>query len=347
MSWIQDNKMPAAILGVSGAGVIGLGVVLFNTWSSYSATLENFDNINNGLAILKGATLAPTPENLALKQGVVAEYLSTTDSLARVLDKLQPPVAPISNTDFKAKLSAKTAESRKLATALGMALPVEYNLGFDTYTSELPKSDQVAAELSGYLDAVDEIVNTLAKSGVKSVNLLQRSELASEKDTPAPAPPKRTPTPAGRPGQAARPVAAAPAKITERNQVTISLTCDQAALQLLISRLASPSEVNNFTVVRLLRIENEKQEGPLRSAAAAPVAPQPGSGEPSAAPTTTTAAPPDGGAPATAKPVVAVSVAQPAPEDAVKILGGEMLRVYLEIDLVKFLNTQAAAPATR
>jgi hypothetical protein len=61
MSWIQDNKVPAAILGVTGAGVLGLGVMLFNAWSAASEAQETFDSVNSCLANLNSANIAPTP----------------------------------------------------------------------------------------------------------------------------------------------------------------------------------------------------------------------------------------------------------------------------------------------
>lgn len=332
MSWIQNNKVPAAILGLSAAGAAGLGYMLFSAYSDYSANLEQFNSLNGSLATLKSAPLAPTPENLALKQGLVKEFTDSADKLSLVLNKLQVEVKPTTDTEFQAKLKSKIAESRKLAGTLGVGLPAEYNLAFDRYTAELPKSAEMATELSGYLDAVDEIVNTVMKSGVKQVDMLERSELDSEKGESAkPAP--RTAVRPGRPGAAAP--APAAVKMADRRQVRMMLTTDQAALQKLMSSLASPSEMPHFTVVRLLRIENERQEGPLRADLnILPPANPSGEGE--------AAAPAAAGASAPAR-----AAAKPAPVDAIAVLGNERLRVFIELDLVSFLKPQTAATGTR
>lgn len=329
MSWIQQNKVPAAILGVSAAGVAGLGFLLFSAYSSYSTTLEQFDTTNNSLAALKSAVLAPTPENLALKQGLVKEFTDASGKLSLVLNKLQVENKPTTDTEFQAKLKAKIAESRKVAGERGMGLPAVYNLGFDRYTSELPKSNEQATDLSGYLDAVDQLVNGFARAGVKQVDMIERSELDSEKSEPTKPAAAAKKGPPGRPGAA--PVAAP--KLTERRQVRTVLTLDQAALQVLLSNLASPSEMPYFTVVRLLRIENERQEGPLRADMNIIAPPAPGP-EPVVA---------NGTAPA--KPVTAAT--RPAPADSVAVLGNEKLKVFLEVDLVYFLNTQTASAGTR
>ncbi len=321
MSWIQENKMPAAILGLTGAGVVGLGVVLFNAWSAASAAQESYDVVNVSLANLKSAPLGPTPENLAQKQALVGSYKTAVGRLSTVLYKLQPEDKPTTNTELQAKLKAKIAEIKKDGAG---RLPAEFNLGFDQYTSELPKSDQIASELSTYIDSVDSIVRLFLKSGIKSIDLLERSALPSEKGEPDK--PKQQAKPKAKGVQTRQ--APAPLSITERRQVRITVRADQAAIQTLLSGLASPSEMPFFTVVKLLRIENEAQIGPPRTsglpASQGPETPPPG---------------PDG----TVKPVP-VGV-QPASPDSFVVLGRETLRAYIEIDLVKFLNPQAQQSA--
>lgn len=335
MSWIQQNKGPAAILGVTAAGVAGLGYMLFSSYSSYSATLEQFDSVNTSIAAMKSATLAPTPENLALKQGLVKEFTDATGRLSLVLNKLQIENKPTTDTEFQAKLKTKIAESRKTAADHGMGLPAVYNLAFDRYTGELPKSNDEATMLSGYLDAVDTLVNAFAKAGVKQLEMIERSELDSEKSVstkPAPRPAATRPGAPGRPGAA--PAAVGP-KLSERRQIKVMLTLDQAALQILMSNLASPSEMPYFTVVRLLRIENERKDGPLRSEMNIPIAASPdGEAVPAVAPTT------EGEASAPRK-------VEPSPVDSVAVLGNERLRVFMEIDLVYFLNAQTASTGTK
>ncbi len=328
MSWIQDNKVPAAILGLTGAGVVGLGVVLFNAWSAAGSALEEFDSVNTSLANLKSQPLAPTDENLAQKKALVDEYGTSVGKLSKVLYTLQPEDKPITNTDFQAKLKSKVAEVKKVGAG---RLPAEFNLGFDQYLSELPKSDAVASELSTYVDAVDEIVRLTLKSGVKAVDLLERSQLASEKgdaDRAKQQASRPSATRGGRAGAAAAP-AQAPS-ITERRQVRLTIRTDQAGLQSLLSAFASPSEMPFFTVVRLLRIENEAQLGPVRSTLAAPG--ESGAADPNAA------APAEGAE--GSKPASGV---QPAPADSQVVLGRETLRAFLELDLVKFLPPQTAS----
>lgn len=328
MSWIQQNKLPAAILGVSAAGAAGLGFLLFSAYQSYGERVDQFNTVNNSIATLKSAVLAPTPENLATKQGLVNEFTKASGDLSYVLKVMQDETLPksITDTEFQATLKTTIAESRKVAAQHGMGLPAVYNLTFDRYTSELPKSNEMATELSGYLDAMNTIVNLFAKCGVRNVDMLERSDLDSEKTID---PKKPAPKPQAKPGQQA---AAAASQLVQRRQVRAMLTLDQAALQQLLSSLASPSEMKYFTVVRLIRIENERQLGPLRSEADAispgtPIGPD---GNPLPVAPTATEGKATGGT-------------KPATPDAVAVLGNERLRVFLELDLVHFLTPQTAA----
>lgn len=323
MSWIQENKVPATILGLTGVGVIGLGSILFNAWSSAADAQGIYDATNVSIANLKSAPLGPTQDNLAQKQALVDGYKAAVGKLSTVLYKLQPEDKPTTTTELQAKLKARIADIKKDGSG---RLPAEFNLGFDQYTNELPKSDQLASELSTYLDSVESIVRLALKSGIKSLDTLDRSPLVSEKGEPDK--PKQT-VKAKAKGVLTRSPVPTTVAITERRQVRLVVRADQAAIQTLLSGLASPSEMPFFTVVRLLRIENEAQVGPPRAA--------------------TSISAESNGSIVGEKPIVEADTSakptqnstQPASPDSFVVLGRETLRAYLEIDLVKFLNPQA------
>lgn len=333
MSWIQDNKVPAAILGVTGAGVVGLGYLLFDAWSTATASKELFDSTNSSLVGMKSAALAPTPENVAKKTEVVGQYIAEARKLDGVLRALEESVKPkpISPTDFQAKVKARVAEIRK---AGGNRLPAEFNLAFEKYIGELPKNDQEAMELSGYLDAVEAVTRLLLESGVDSIVRLDRSPLPSE---------------GGSKPSSTRGAAPAAKKITERRTVTVIISADQGPLQMVLTKLASPSGMDHFSVVRQLRIENVVKEGPARVASISPEnagdftgSTPPGAPAAPAAPDAAAVTSVDG-APAAAP--AAKSGVQPANKDSDVVFGKEKLMAYLEIDLVTFVNTNTAAAA--
>jgi hypothetical protein len=139
------------------------------------------------------------------------------------------------------------------------------------------------------------------------------------------------------------------AKMVERRTLTLTLTTDQGPLQTILNDLASPSKMPYFAAVRLARVQNEKNEGPSRPSVAQELARNTATttGEdPSALPPENVVISPDGNpvpteaAPASNK----IEAAKPGVKDAVGVLGQEKLKVYLEIDLIRFLDP-AAAPA--
>ncbi|HYF34191.1 MAG TPA: Amuc_1100 family pilus-like protein [Prosthecobacter sp.] len=340
MSWISENKTPAAIIGVSLAGAIGLGVLLYGAYSKYDESMTQFNTVNRSLQGLKNAPLAPTQANVDAKNIAVRDYIAKADRLATVLNRLQKPDTPTTDVEFQSKLKTKIAETRQLAAERRVQLPNVFNLAFDNYIAELPKSNAVATELSTYLDGVNELTRLLIESGILRIDLLERDELQSEKDpaaagagsAPRPqpkAPAKGAPKKGGPPQRTA-----APPKVSERWSVRTVVVVDQAGLQALLSKLASPSETLNipyFPIVRLVRIENERKEGPPMAQQVSSVPPEGGS------------TPPVTVAPAPGTNADAIQAAKPAPPDSVVILGNEKLRVFLEIDFVKFLQPQAAA----
>jgi hypothetical protein len=109
----------------------------------------------------------------------------------------------------------------------------------------------------------------------------------------------------------------------------VVLTLDQGPLQLLISRLTSPTDMPYFTSLRLLRIENQRQDGPLVSEVRLP----------------TEEAKPEGAVKTEEAASDEIKPPPPAFVDAIPVFGNELLKVRLEIDLIKFLDAAAGVAA--
>ncbi len=360
MNWMRENKTLASIIGVMVAGGLGLAAVLVMSYFGYSESLEAYQTQSNTVTTLKGGKVFPSLENVTAKDDAISEYEEAVGKLGTVLLALQQPVVPLSDTEFQAKLKQRIAETRKAAIDPATnqpitKLPKEFSFGFDSYNSNLPRSGEAATQLGDYLAAVDAVVNLCISSGVSSIDSIERSELAIEKGIVAPPPApvkevKKSPATKNRKGkQAAKKadVVKEIAKVVERRQLTLTFTCDQGSLQLVMNKLASPSEMLHFTVVRQLRVENEKQEGPLRGSLPRldlPTTPAPTSEDgttPAVVPT------PPAPAPAGAAKTQVIEPAQPAAPDAQPVFGAEKLRVYMEIDLVRFLEPKGDESAAK
>lgn len=349
MDWIKEHKTLAAILGVVMAGVIGLGVLLWGSYGSYGAALEEYDATFKKLGRLESAPLYPNKENLAAKQQLVEQYGKEVKKLQTTLLNLQPEVKDISETDFQAKLKQRITETRQKAggaTEESSRIPKNFAFGFDAYLNALPSAG-TAKDLNDYLDSVDAIVQLALDSGVKKIESLTRSDLDSEKTGAAAAPkPESTAssfvkgTTSSAKGKDAKAAAATPppAKVVERRQVQLKVIGDQGPMRALLNGLASASKMHYFTVVKVLRVENQKMDGPSR-AVSAPVRE-----ETPVAPTTDGTTPEGEAKPAGPEVLVAPSAAQP---DAVAVMGQEDLHAYLEIDVIRYLSSPETASAAK
>jgi hypothetical protein len=322
MDWIRENKPLAAILGVIVVGSLALGYLLFDAWSTYAETKEGYLGLGGQVAGLKGAPLAPTEANLQAKQALVEEYSKLVNTLGKTVLILQPKVAAINDIEFQEKLKAKISEIRKLSAQAKVQIPAEFAFGFDDYTHTLPKTAAAATELSGYLDAMDELMKLFLKCGVQSLDLLERSKLPVEAATAS--------TTQGTNNAGAQGRGQVEVGIFEKRQISAVLTLDQGPLQLLISRLTNPTDMPYFTSLRLLRIENQRQDGPLHSEVRLP---------------TPEVVNPNGTVKAEEAPTDEIRPPAPAFVDAVPVFGNELLKVRLEIDLVKFLDAAAGIAA--
>ncbi|HSI63334.1 MAG TPA: Amuc_1100 family pilus-like protein [Candidatus Saccharimonadia bacterium] len=329
MNWVQENKSLAGILGVMIAGILGLGAWLYLSYAGYAESMDKWKQNDSSISTLKSKKVYPNKENAEAREAEVGDYGNKVDLLRSALlsEKVQQPIKPMSQTEFQAKLKERATAIVQMAKAADITLPADFALGFSDYTNNVPRSAEVAAELGVHLDVMERLVTTLIQSGVKSVEFFERSKLPHEDRPVEPKKPvvvdkKPKKEPKGKKGakrqtlteeQAAEPV-------LDRYPVKVIVTTDQTPFQNIINTLCDPVKMPHFLVVRLVRVENERQDGPSRDEIARKKSPEVSLEQP------TDPAAPSGGA--AAAPKVA--------PDAVTIIGEEKLKVYLEVDYVRF-----------
>lgn len=357
MNWAQENKKLAGIVGVMAAGGLGLGFWLYLSWSGYSGAMGEWNQTQGQIKTIRGKKLAPTPDNVALREKQLADYAEKVNQLRGALLAVQQGVKPMSETDFQAKLKDRATEVKRMAKAVTMKeLPDDFALGFEKYASQPPRSGDVAAELNIHLDAIEKLVTTCIEAGVASIDVLERTRLPNED---VPAPPKATPGKAKAPPKATTTSKAKKPIITEqsaaepvldRYPIKLVITTDQGPLQTVINTLCHPGKMPFFLVVRQVRIQNAKLEGPTKDEVIAKknisLNAAPDALAPPIVKSPTEA--PKPGAPQLITPP------KPAAADAFDIMGREMLQVYMEVDYVRFRpplqiegeDASPAAPAT-
>lgn len=335
MNWIKENKSLAAVFGIMIVGAIALGVVLFLSNSTYSTKKADWETATASLNRLEIQKLYPNAANAREKEAKVTAYANEVNLLrdALLLPSVQQPVKPISETEFQAKLKERVTAVKRAAAAADILLPSEFALGFEDYTGSLPRSPEVAADLSLHLDVLEKLTSVLIDSGVRSIDSFIRLPLPNEKADPVPTgPAASSTTPRG--GAKKKPLiteAAAAEPVLDRYTTKIMLTTDQAPFQAVLNTLSDPAKTPHFLVVRLLRVENEQSESPLKEE----VRSQTRNLETSSvdAASAVSALSEDPNAATTGKTIVPPA---PLPVDAVTIMGNEMLKVYLEVDYIRF-----------
>ncbi len=327
MNWIQQNKTLAGILGFMIAGAIGLGVWFYLSYSEYSTAMEERNTLAGNVANLQSAKVFPSLQNVKMVEQRIKDYRDKFSTLRKVLlsPTLQQPIKPMSETEFQAKVKERAIAVKKRADAVGMKLPSsDFALGFEGYSSELPPNAAVAAELNVHLDVIEKLISVLVESGVNSLDSIKRTLLPGEKNSGKV---EASPPPV-LPGNKLLADSSAD-QVLDRYTINCVFSTDQGPLQNVINTLSNPAKMPHFLAVRLIRVENEKPEGSskeevrnmIKTAPAPPVDAPKKPGE------------------------VASSDGSPAPQppDAVTIMGGEVLKVYLEIDYIRFRPAAADA----
>jgi hypothetical protein len=345
MNWAQENKKLAGIVGVMVVGGLGLGVWLYLSWSGYSGAMEQWDQTQARINTLRAKKPTPTADNVAKRDKHLSEYADKVNQLRGALLAVQQGTKPISETEFQARLKDIAAEMKRLAKAAGVKdLPDDFALGFDKYSSQPPRSPEIAAELNVHLDAMQKLVTACIEAGVTSIDMLDRTKLENED---APVPTKAAPVVKPKAGAASaarkakgvkKPVIteqAAAEPVLDRYPIKLLITTDQGPFQNLVNTLCHPGKMPYFMVLRLVRIENSRTDGPTkdeinqrRTSAAQSASPENAAPKPAAEP------PKPGAAAAPAAQVI--TPPRPATPDAFDIMGREQLKVYLEIDYIRF-----------
>lgn len=334
MNWIQQNRKLASILGVMIVGGLGLVAWLLMAWSGFSSARAEWDSMSQRTTTMENSKVYPSAANVQSLDQKITDYRDKFFTLRKVLldPKLQQPVTPMSETEFQAKVKERAKAIDQRAKELGVSLPKSFAVGVEEYSDTLPPNAEAAAELNVHLDVLEKFIMTLVEAKVTSLDELQRTRLAVEKTKgPAPAP---APVPAKQKrGVAAAPVATAE-QVLDRYTIKCVFTTDQGPLQAVMNNLSNAAKTPDFLAVRLMRVENERTDAPTKEEIKFPQQNNPAP-EPPAPPKT-------GDAKAPASNIIAPP--RPQPPDARAIIGFENLKVYLEVDYIRFREPPSEEP---
>src|SRR6266571_1667815 len=269
MKWFQQNRWLGTFLIVFGICVLFAGSLLYWTRGNWSDARQAFDKAAAERSRLQRLDPFPNDANYGKLKVLLENYSVALDKLKEELKKEAVSETPLAPNEFQSRLRQAVIVTVNRAHANNVKLPDKFELGFDEFTTALPKTS-MAPLLGQELSQIQMLINVLLDAKVDSVTSFHRAPLPEERGvSPAPA---ATPTP-GRKGSAARgakPVepSATPPELLKRNVVDLTFKAAPAVARKVLNEIASST--GQFFIIRTLYVHNEKDKGPPREKAAEP-----------------------------------------------------------------------------
>lgn len=241
MNWFGKNRPAALFLVLSGAGVVGALGFLFIAKSSWNEASSRFNETAAEWNRLERLSPYPNADNLGKMKAHAQNYSS---AFARLKDELKvrvTPVAPMAPNEFQSRLRVRLAAVADKARANKVKLPDKFHLGFGEFLSALP-GESAAPLLGQELEQIEWLFHSLLDARVEAVTSFRRTPLQGER---LPAAVLQTGT-----------------KLVERNAVEATFVSTPGAARKVINQIAAAKE--QFCIIRLLHVRNEKQKGPPR-----------------------------------------------------------------------------------
>lgn len=257
MSWFRENRFLGAFLIAFSAGTLVAAWFWLSARSGWNDAVSRFDLAAAELTRLERLAPYPSDDNLRKMKTDAQDYATALERLKGELKTHAFPLAPMAPNEFQSRLRLAVTAVVDKARANNVRLPDKFYLGFDEFASALPS--EVAASLLGQeLAQIEWLLDTLFEARVEALTSFHRIPSPEEHGA---ALGSSTSAPAAR-----RPVAMADPRLLERSVVEATFVSTPAAARKVLNQIAGTNE--QFFVVRLLHVKNEKDKGPPREVAA-------------------------------------------------------------------------------
>jgi hypothetical protein len=257
MNRFRENPFHGRFLIVFGVCLLGAVWFFFNAKSDFEAASTCFANTASELNRLERLAPYPSADNLRKMTAHAQDFAS---ALAKLKDELKmrvAPVAPMAPNEFQSHLRVAMNAVADKARANKVKLPDKFYLGFDEFASALP-NEATAPLLGQELVQIEWLVSNLLDARVESVGAFRRAPLREER------------------GKTATTIQ------LERNVIEFTFVSTPAAARKVINQIAGASQ--QFCIIRVLHVRNEKDKGPSREAGGETSAPSIPSPSPAAKP---------------------------------------------------------------
>lgn len=313
----QENRFPI-ILGTI-TGIIAIGLIWWGLVSvgRYNEAKQTYDSAVGNIDQLTGTPIYPDIGNRQAKEKAVREYRSEVESLQNAFNPYrQLEFENIEAGDFtNALLAAKKDLAAKFQSE-GTEIPADFFLGFEAYTKSTI-GENITGVMSYQLEAFTELFRMLASAAPTRLINVHRPQLEEETGLEFDA----------------------DDRTFREHPIEIAFTGTEETLRKFLSSI-DDSEKHYFSV-RVLKVSNQRMSAPNATDARFPSA----TDGTSAAPAPESASPFDGfnfGA-ETDESGSEVEAPSDTGEILKQVVGDELIEVFVQIDLLQFLEAKPLA----
>jgi hypothetical protein len=270
MKWFQQNRLLSISLIVFGVCVLLAGLLFYSTRNKWSDARQAFDKVAAERSRLQRLDPFPNDANYRKFKGYLENYSAALDKFKEELKKEVAPAPPLAPNEFQSRLRQAVIATLNRARTNNVKLPDKFQLGFDEFTTTLPKT-AVAPLLGQELSQTQMLINILLDAKVDSVTSLHRAPLPEEGAASRTPVPKPTPAPARKASptrgqKSAKPAEASAtpstATLMERNVVDLTFKAAPAAARKVLNEIANST--GQFFIIRTLYVHDETDKGPAR-----------------------------------------------------------------------------------
>jgi hypothetical protein len=286
MKWFQQNRALGTLLIVFATCALLAAILLFWAGSKWAAARREFDAAAAERTRLQRLDPFPSAANYEKLKVLLGNYIAALDKFKEELKKEVAPAPPLAPNEFQSHLRQAVIATLNRARTNKVKLPDKFQLGFDEFTTALPKT-AVAPLLGQELSQMQMLIGILLDAKVDSVTSLHRAALREERERlPTPSP-KPAAVPARRGGSTGGQKSVEPSatNLVERNIVDITFKAAPAVARKVLNEIVSSNE--QFFIIRTLYVHNENDKGPPRARTAEtnpPATETPGATQPGNAP---------------------------------------------------------------
>ena len=267
MKWFQQNRSLGTLLIVFGICALLAAILLFWATSKWAAARREFDAAAAERTRLQRLDPFPSAPNYERLKVHLGNYIAALDKFKEELKKEVAPAPPLAPNEFQSRLRQAVIAALNIARMNKVKLPDKFQLGFDEFTTALPKT-AVAPLLGQELSQVQMLINIVLDAKVDSVTSLHRAALPEEREaSPTPTPnPVPVPGRKGSPARGQKATEPSTTNLVERNVVDITFKAAPAVARKVVNEIASSNQ--QFFIIRTLYVHNEDDKGPPRAGTA-------------------------------------------------------------------------------